>query len=68
MRILYDGQADALSLILEEAELHSSSELAPGVIVNLDRQGKAVAIEVLGARARIGKAALSQITIDLQDL
>ena len=68
MRIVYDGQADALSLVFLEAEPESSRELAPGVIVNLDRQGNAVAIEVLGARARIGRKSLSLIAIDLRDL
>ncbi len=68
MRIAYDGQADALSLVFWDTEPESSRELAPGVIVNLDGQGNAVGIEVLGAQARIGKKALSLIAIDLQDL
>lgn len=36
MRITYDAQADALSLVFREGEPQSSRELAPGLIVNLD--------------------------------
>lgn len=68
MRLAYDAQADALSLILRDGAVESSREMAPGVIVNLDRHGQAVTIEVLDARTRLGKSGLSLIAIDLQDL
>ena len=68
MRLAYDAQADALSLIFRDGDPECSREVAPGVIVNLDRQGDAVAIELLDARARIGKQSLSLIAIDLKDL
>ena len=48
--------------------VESSREIAHGVIVSLDQDGEAVAIEVLSAKRWIGKAGLSQIAIDLQDL
>ncbi len=59
MRIVYDAQADALSLVFREVEAEQSRELAPGLIVNLDREGNAVAIEVLDARLKIGRGGLS---------
>jgi len=68
MRLAYDAQADALSLVFRDGDPESSREVAPGVIVSLDRQGDAVAIELLGARAKIGRHGLSLIAIDLQDL
>ena len=68
MRIVYDAQADALSLVFREVEAEQSRELAPGLIVSLDREGNAVAIEVLDARLKIGKDGLSLIKIDLQQL
>src|SRR3990170_4030043 len=40
MRIAYDVQADALTLAFGEAEVEMSRELAPDLIVNLDRGGK----------------------------
>ncbi len=68
MRIVYDAQADALSLVLREEEPQTSREMAPGLIVNLGRDGCAVAIEVLDARVKMGRDGLSLIEIDLQQL
>lgn len=68
MRLAYDAQADALSLVFRDGVVESSREITPGLIVNLDRDGEAVAIEVLCAKRWIGKTGLSQIAIDLQDL
>ena len=68
MRIAYDAQADALRLVFAEGETEISRELAPGVIVNLDGDGRAVAVEVLSASQRIGRTGLSRITIDLREL
>jgi len=68
MRLAYDGQADALSLVFRDGDPECSREVAPGLIVNLNRQGDAVAIELLDARTRIGKNGLCLIAIDLQGL
>lgn len=68
MRIVYDAQADVLRLVFREDASLSSRELAPGLIVNLDQDGRAVAVEVLNARVKIGRAELSQIKIDLEQL
>ncbi len=68
MRIAYDAQVDALRLVFAEGETETSRELAPGVIVNLDGDGRAVAVEVLDASRRIGRTGLCRITIDLRDL
>ncbi len=68
MRLTYDAQADALSLVFRDGVVASSREIVHGVIVNLDEHGDAVGIELLGARTMIGKNGLSLIAIDLQDL
>lgn len=68
MRLFYDAQADALSLVFRDGVVESSREIGHGVILNLDADGEAVGIAVLGARRWIGKTGLSQIAIDLQDL
>jgi len=68
MRLAYDAQADALSLVFKEGTVESSREMARGVIVDLDPEGEPVAIEILNARRWIGRTGLSRIAIDLQDL
>ncbi len=68
MRLTYDAQADALSLVFRDGLVASSREIVRGVIVNLDERGDAVGIELLGAQTMIGKNGLRVIAIDLQDL
>lgn len=68
MKIAYDAQVDALSVVFTQAEIVASRELAPGVIVNLDGLGHAVSVEILNALARIGREALQEIAIDLRSL
>ncbi len=45
MRLTYDAQADALSLVFRDGLVASSREIVRGVIVNLDERGDAVGIE-----------------------
>jgi uncharacterized protein YuzE len=68
MRLAYDAQADVLSLVFRDGVVERSRAIAHGVIVNLDSNGEAVAVEVLSAKRWIGKTGLSQIAIDLHDL
>lgn len=68
MRLAYDAQADALSLVFRDGTVETSREIAHGMILNLDPQGDAVSLDLLRARARFGKRGLSLIMIDLHDL
>ena len=68
MRIAYGAQVDALSPVLAEKEAESSREVAPGLTVSFDGAGRAVVLEVLQARGRLGPAVLAQIVIDLSQL
>ncbi len=51
MRMTYDPEADILYLRLREAQVDESDEVAPNVIVDFDKAGRAVAIEI-GAASR----------------
>lgn len=68
MRIAYDAQADALSLVFVDAETQISREIAPGLIASFDGAGKAVGLEILQASLRLGPSGLAQIVIDLSGL
>jgi len=63
MRITYDGEADALYVELRAAEPHDNIDLEDGVTADLDSQGHVIGFEILGARQRLGKDALSQLTV-----
>jgi uncharacterized protein YuzE len=53
MRIQYDGQVDALSIIFREAQA-VTHELGEGIAIDIDADGNLVAIEVLDAAKRLG--------------
>ena len=52
MKLHYDEQTDGLYLIFEEAQAQESEEIAPGIILDYDRDNRIVAVEVLNFRGR----------------
>jgi len=53
MKIQYDSQVDALSIVFREAQA-ITHELGQGIAVDIDSDGNLVAIEVLDAAKRLG--------------
>lgn len=53
MKIAYDAQVDALSIIFREATV-TTNELGEGIAVDIDTEGNLAGIEVLDACARFG--------------
>ena len=60
MRFHYDQQADALYLRFNEKKYLESDEVSPGIILDYDRMGKIIGIEVLDASQRFPKEFTSQ--------
>lgn len=54
IQVSYDPKADALYIRLREAKIDESDEVSAGVIVDYDRKGKPVGVEVLDASALLG--------------
>ena len=54
MKIRYDQSVDALTIVLQQnVEVEESDEAKPGVVLDYDRDGNLVAIEVLDASRHI---------------
>jgi uncharacterized protein YuzE len=53
MKVMYDPTTDTLSMILVSSAVAESDEIRPGVILDLDRDGHVVAIEILDASRRV---------------
>ncbi len=55
MTTTYDPEADALSVQLGPpgTEIASTEEVAPGIILDFDADGRLVAIEVVSVRTRV---------------
>ncbi|MCE5239193.1 DUF2283 domain-containing protein [bacterium] len=52
MKVTYDAEVDILRIILSDAEIEESDEDKPGVILDYDREGNIVGLEVLNASTR----------------
>jgi YD repeat-containing protein len=64
MRITYDAEVDALSIVFRDTTV-TTQELAEGIAGEYDAQGQLVGIEILDAARRLGDAArLKEVTLE----
>lgn len=54
MKVRYDPEVDVLSIALSDAPVEESDESKPGVILDYDKSGNVVALEILDASKRMG--------------
>ena len=63
MKITYDGRTDSLTVILKEGvKVAESDEDKPGVVLDYDKDGNLVSIEVLDASRRVTDAQRVEFT------
>jgi uncharacterized protein YuzE len=53
VEVTYDQQVDVLRILLSGAEIEESDEDKPGVILDYDKAGNIVGLEILNASTRI---------------
>lgn len=53
MKVIYDPETDTLRVLFSSAPIEESDEDKPGVILDYDRGGSIVGIEILDASKRI---------------
>jgi len=61
VRVEYDPKADAMYVWLRKARYEISEELAENVIIDLDKSGRIIGIEILDASKNLGKELVSKI-------
>jgi YD repeat-containing protein len=49
VKVIYDKETDTLSIILRDGKVAESDEPRPGMILDYDRSGRLVSIELLDA-------------------
>ena len=54
MKVQYDQEVDMLSIVLSENPVEESDEDKPGVILDYDKDGNVVGLEILDASKRMG--------------
>ena len=53
MKVTYDPEVDVLRILFRTAEIEESDEEKPGVILDYDKDGNVVGLEILNASTRI---------------
>jgi uncharacterized protein YuzE len=53
MKVTYDSEVDVLRILLSDAPIEESDEDKPGVILDYDKDGNVVGMEILEASKRI---------------
>ena len=53
MKVTYDPEVDVLRILFRDAPIEESDEDKPGVILDYDKDGNVVGMEVLNASQRV---------------
>lgn len=53
MKVTYDPEVDVLRILLSSAEIEESDEDKPGVVLDYDKNGNVVGMEILDASRRM---------------
>ncbi len=53
MKVIYDKETDTLSIILRQGKVADSDEPRPGLILDYDKAGRLVSIELLDASEQV---------------
>jgi len=61
MNITFDKEADALYIEFSKGEFGSNKEIDDNTIIDLDKKGNILGIEMLSVSKRISKEALSEV-------
>ena len=65
MRIEYDNEADALYILLKnDSTPVDGRDAGEGVVVDFDKQGHIVGLEVLDAADKLGLESILTVTLD----
>ena len=63
MKITFDKEADAVYIELSNGEFASNKKIDNETIIDLDKEGRIIAIELLNVSKKISKDFLSDISI-----
>ncbi len=53
MKVTYDPEVDVLRIVFRDVAIEESDEHKPGVVLDYDKQGNIVGLEVLNASQRV---------------
>ena len=65
MKINYDEADDAIYIRFSDAKYYQSDEVRDGVILDFDKKGKIIALEVLDVSKRLPNASMDSINFKI---
>lgn len=65
MKIHFDEQADVLYLRIDDSTIVESEEVKPGVVLDLDDEGRVIGVEIRSLRSRGASSHLRPFQLDL---
>jgi uncharacterized protein YuzE len=68
MKITYDKKVDALNVSLRSGTVAKTLEIAPEIMLDLDKNGNTLNIEILGATEKIGKKNFGKVFVGKKSL
>ena len=63
MEISYDKEADAIYIEFQQGEFAKNKKIDEGTIIDLDKEGNILGIEILDVSKRIPPESLSQVNV-----
>ncbi|OHA89933.1 MAG: hypothetical protein A2832_02235 [Candidatus Zambryskibacteria bacterium RIFCSPHIGHO2_01_FULL_44_22b] len=63
MKITYDKEVDALNVTLRKGIVAKTIEVAPEILLDVDKKGQPLYLEIIGASEKIGKKNFGKVTL-----
>jgi uncharacterized protein YuzE len=63
MKISYDKEVDALSIVFKEGKIKSTVEIAPEVILDVDSKNRPLYLEIIGLKEKFGEKVTDKISV-----
>jgi len=63
MKISYDKEIDALSIVFKEGKISKTVEIAPEVILDVDSKNRPLYLEIIGLKEKFGKKVTDKISV-----
>ena len=68
MKISYDKSVDALNISLRTGVVSKTVEVSPEIMLDIDKKGHTLNIEILGASEKIGKKNFGKVIVGGKEL
>lgn len=68
MEIIYDKEVDALNVSLRAGVVAKTLEIAPEILMDVDKKGNTLNIEIIGASEKIGKKNFGRVIVGKHSL